>query len=68
MRLESLRWILLPVAAVSALVILFRGASPGRLAVFAVSALAWYGLSRFKARSLDRDVFEGGALGRRPRD
>lgn len=68
MKLERLRWLLLPVAAVAALAILFRGVTPGRVALCAVCALAWYGLSRRKARSLDRDVFQGGSLGRRSDD
>lgn len=65
MKLERLRWILLPVAAAAALTMLFRGVTPGRLALASVCALAWYGLSRRKTRSLDRDVFAGGKLGRR---
>lgn len=65
MRIEGLRWLLLPVAAVAALAMLFKGVTPGRLALFSVAALAWYGLSRRKVRSLDRDLFNGGRLGRR---
>lgn len=68
MKLECLRWLLLPAAAVAALVMLFKGVTPGRLALAGACALAWYGLSRRKARSLDRDVFENGALGRRSDD
>jgi hypothetical protein len=68
MKLESLRWILLPVAAVAALALLFQGVTSGRLALAAACALAWYGLSRRKTRSLDRDVFKGGSLGRRSGD
>jgi hypothetical protein len=66
MKLERLRWILPPVAATALLVMLFRGATPGRLALASICALAWYGLSRRKAYSLDRDRFAGGKLGRRP--
>ena len=66
MKLERLRWILPPVAATALLVALFRGATPGRLALASICALAWYGLSRRKAYSLDRDRFAGGKLGRRP--
>jgi hypothetical protein len=47
---------------------LFKGVTPGRLALAAVCALGWYGLSRRKARSLDRDLFAGGRLGRRSGD
>ncbi|MDP3543577.1 MAG: hypothetical protein Q8T11_13995 [Elusimicrobiota bacterium] len=68
MKLERLRWLLLPVAAVGALVMLFKGVTPGRLAATASCALAWYGLSRRKVRSLDRDLFNGGRLGRRSDD
>ncbi|MBI4060798.1 MAG: hypothetical protein HY403_05150 [Elusimicrobia bacterium] len=66
MTLDRLRWALLPAAAAALLAVLFRGATPGRLALCAVCALAWYGLSRRKTRSLDRDRFAGGKLGRRP--
>jgi len=66
MKLDVLRWIFLPVAVVAALVMLFKGVTPGRLATAASCALAWYGLSRRKVRSLDRDRFAGGRLGRRP--
>lgn len=68
MKLERLRWILLPVAAAGALVMLFKGVTSGRLAATACCALAWYGLSRRKVRSLDRDLFNGGRLGRRSED
>jgi len=64
MKLESLRWILPPVAAIAALVMLFKGATPGRLALCSACALAWYGLSRRKAYSLDRHRV-GGKLGAR---
>lgn len=66
MKLDRLRWTLPPVAAISLLVMLFKGATPGRLALASISALAWYGLSRRKARSLDRDRLAGGNPGRRP--
>ncbi len=65
MKFDRLRWVLLPVAAVTALIMLFKGATPGRLALSSVCALAWYGLSRRKAYSLDQDRFAGGKLGRR---
>lgn len=63
MKLDRLRWLLPPVAAIASLVILFRGATPGRLSLAAICALAWYGLSRRKARSLDRDRLNGGKFG-----
>ena len=66
MKLDSLRWVLPLVAATVLLVMLFRGATPGRLALCSVCVLAWYGLSHRKARSLDRDRLNGGSLGRRP--
>ena len=65
MKLDHLRRILLPTAIVAFLVLLIRGTTPGRLLLFALCALAWYGLSRQKAYSLDRDRFLGGKLGRR---
>ncbi len=65
MMFDRLRWMLLPVAAATALVMLFKGVTPGRLALFAVCALAWYGFSRRKTYSLDQDRFAGGKLGRR---
>jgi hypothetical protein len=65
MMLERLRWTLLPVAAIALLVVVFKGATPARLALAAICALAWYGLSRRKAYSLDRDRFADGKLGRR---
>ncbi len=65
MTLDRLRWYLLPAAAVTALVMMIKGATPGRLALAAICALAWYGLSRRKSYSLDRDRFAGGKLGRR---
>lgn len=68
MKLERLRWLLLPVAAVGALVMLFKGVTPARLAATSACALSWYGLSRRKVRSLDRDLFNDGRLGRRSED
>lgn len=65
MKLEALRWVLPPAAAAGALLILFKGVTPGRLALCVVPALAWYLLSHRKARSLDRDRLAGGRLGRR---
>ena len=65
MMIDRLRWMLLPAAAMAFLVILLRGAAPGRVAFFLICALAWYGLSRRKTRVLDRDRFDGGKLGRR---
>jgi len=65
MKLDRLRWILPPVAAITLLVMLFKGATPGRFALCSICALAWYGLSHRKARSLDRDRLNGGSLGRR---
>jgi hypothetical protein len=65
MKLDRLRWILLPVAAVALLVVVFKGATPGRLALAAICSLVWYGLSRRKTFSLDRDRFANGKLGRR---
>lgn len=66
MTLNHLRWILPPVAAIALLVMLFKGATPGRLALASICALVWYGLSRRKAYSLDRDRFPGAKLWRRP--
>lgn len=54
MTLNRLRWALLPAAAATVLIMLFKGATPGRLALSSICALAWYGLSRRKALSLDR--------------
>ena len=65
MRLDRLRWTLLPAAVVALLVVVVKGATPGRLAFALICALAWYALSRRKAYSLDRDRFAGGKLGRR---
>lgn len=65
MKLDRLRWTLLPVTVTALLVILFKGATPGRLGVASISALIWYGLSRRKVRSLDQDRLAGGKLGRR---
>ena len=66
MRLDRLRWILLPSTAAMALVMLWKGTTPGRLGLSTVLALSWYGLSRRKTHSLDQDRFQGGRLGRRP--
>lgn len=65
MKLERIRWVLLPVAAAALLAVLWKGATPGRLALFLVCGPAWYALSKLKAFSLDRDRFAGGTLGRR---
>jgi hypothetical protein len=65
MKLDRLRWTLLPAAVVTLLVVLVKGATPGRVALAAICALSWYGLSRRKTHSLDRDRFAGGKLGRR---
>jgi hypothetical protein len=64
MKLDRLRWTLLPVAVITLLVILVKGATPGRLALASVSALVWYAFSRRKVRSLDQDRLAGGKLGR----
>lgn len=66
MRLERIRWLLLPVAAAALLAMLWKGATPGRAALLLVCGPAWFALSRFKVHSLDRDRFAGGKLGRRP--
>lgn len=63
---DILRWTLLPVAAAALLLMLATRPTPGRAALFSVCALIWYGLSRRKTRSLDRERFAGGKLGRRP--
>ena len=65
MKLDSLRRLLLPVAMTAFLAALLKGATPGRIALFVICALGWYGLSRRKTYSLDRDRL-GGKLGRRP--
>ena len=65
MTFDRLRWALLPAAVATALVMLWKGATPGRLGLFSICALAWYGFSRRKAQSLDQDRFAGGKLGRR---
>ncbi len=65
MKLEHLRWLLLPVAAAALLAALWKGLTPGRAALFLVCGGAWYALSRRKSTSLDRDRFAGGKLGRR---
>lgn len=53
MKLEALRWLLLPLAVAALFVILLRGVSPRRLGFFSVCGLGWYALSRRKAYSLD---------------
>ncbi|PIR14923.1 MAG: hypothetical protein COV48_17200 [Elusimicrobia bacterium CG11_big_fil_rev_8_21_14_0_20_64_6] len=65
MKFDILRWLLLPVAAAALMLMLIKSVTPGRFALFSVCALVWYGLSRRKARSLDRDRLAGGKLGRR---
>jgi hypothetical protein len=65
MRIERIRWFLLPVAAAALFAMLWKGATPGRTALFLVCGPAWFALSRLKAYSLDRDRFAGGKLGRR---
>lgn len=62
MRTDRLRWLLLPVSALSGALAFYR-ATPGRLTTAVLFGLAWYGLSRRKVHSLDRDRFRGGALG-----
>jgi hypothetical protein len=62
---NRLRWTLLVAAATALLLMLLRGATPGRAALFSVCAAVWYGLSRRKTRSLDRDQLIGGKIGRR---
>ncbi|MBI5245890.1 MAG: hypothetical protein HY923_01815 [Elusimicrobia bacterium] len=61
---DHLRRLLLFVAILSLPALLIKGATPGRLILFGVAGLGWYGLSRYKAHSLDRDRFMGGKLGR----
>ena len=55
MKIESLRWLLLPAAAGALSVVLLKGATPGRLAAFALCALSWCMLSLRKVYSLDHD-------------
>jgi len=55
MKFESVRWLLLPVAAATLLVLVVRGPSVERVGVFAAAGAGWYALSRRKAYSLDRD-------------
>lgn len=64
MKMDYLRWTLLTLAALALLYLLFRGITPGRAAFCSICALSWFGLSRVKAYSLDRDRFLGGKLGR----
>lgn len=65
MKLDYLRWSLLSLAAAAFLYLLVRGVTPERAAFCAVCGLAWFGLSRMKTFSLDRDRFLGGKLGQR---
>jgi len=65
MKHDYLRWTLLTLAVMGLVYLIFRGLTPGRAVFCAVNALAWYGLSRMKTYSLDRDRFLGGKLGRR---
>lgn len=55
MKLETLRWILLPFAAIALLTLIVRGPSKGRVAAFVAAGAGWYALSRRKAYSLDRE-------------
>lgn len=55
MKLEALRWLLLPLTAAALFVMLFRGVSPGRFVFFCGCGLGWCALSRRKAYSLDRE-------------
>jgi hypothetical protein len=56
MKLSSVRWLLLPVAAVAGALCVFSAPTPGRAAVAVLCGLGWYRLSRAKVRSLDRGV------------
>jgi hypothetical protein len=62
MRLLTLRWPLLLIAAAGASRCAFSGTNWRRLTATAVCGLLWFWLSRRKVRSLDRD-----ALGVPPR-
>jgi hypothetical protein len=53
---ETLRWVFLLLAILTALRCLWSGAAPGRLLFGAVCAVAWYALSRRKVLSLDRQM------------
>lgn len=55
MKLETARWLLLPVAALAALALFVRGVEPRSAALFSVCGLGWFALSRRKMHSLDRD-------------
>lgn len=55
MKAASLRWVFLPAAAASGASCLLGTATPGRLAFAAVCAALWFGLSRRKVLSLDRE-------------
>ncbi len=54
MKLELVRWILLPVALVALVDLLVRGLAAGSAALFLISGLGWYAMSRWKVHSLDR--------------
>lgn len=54
MKLERLRWALLPVAIVALVDLLVRGPAPVSATLFLAGGLGWYALSRWKVRSLDR--------------
>jgi len=56
MKLSAARWLLLPAAAVAGALCVFGRPTPARASVAVVCGLGWYGLSRGKVRSLDRDV------------
>lgn len=56
MNLLAFRWTLPPVFVVAGLLMVFKGVTAAKLAACSVSALAWYAMSRRKARSLDRPV------------
>jgi hypothetical protein len=51
-----LRWSLLSWSAVSALLCVFLGTTPGRAVSTVVSGTAWFLLSRRKVLSLDRGI------------
>ena len=55
MKIESLRWLLLPVAVVDLLALILSGPTTGRVAVFLAAGAGWYALSRRKVHSLDRE-------------
>ena len=51
-----MRWVFLLSAVVGAARCAVAGTTPARLAFAAVCALLWFGLSRRKIHSIDRDV------------